>query len=266
MDNFHFFVRMAHVKLDTGFNIEIDFNVAPFHKRMIAWIIDLLICWAYIKVASLIVDTPSYFVFTYVWDLKGMLISLVVLFYHLFFEVVMNGKSPGKMAMNIQVITDEGGQPSLGQFLIRWVFRLIDFAYWIPFAVMFNSLPWWTMPLTFAGLLSVIFSPKSQRIGDIVAGTIVIDLKNQASWQDTVFTELESSYQPRYPLVMQLSDRDINTLKSIIEAVKKNNDHHLAMRISERIRSKLKISSDEEPYPFLLTLLKDYNYYTGGDQ
>ena len=30
------------VKLDTGFNIEIDFPISPFHRRMFAWCIDVL--------------------------------------------------------------------------------------------------------------------------------------------------------------------------------------------------------------------------------
>jgi protein-arginine kinase activator protein McsA len=73
---------------------------------------------------------------------------------------------------------------------------------------------------------------------------------------------VESTYQAKYPQVMQLSDRDINTLKSIIENVKKKNDYELAMRIADRIRSKLKMESDQDSLDFLETLLKDYNYYS----
>jgi len=253
---------MVPVKLDTGFNIEVEFSVSPFHKRLFAWIIDLLVCWLYVKMMALMTRTESFFIWTTAWEIKGLLISLPVLFYHLLCELFFNGRSLGKMAMNIQVITAEGGQPTLGQYLIRWVFRLIDFAFWIPIAVIMNSLPWWTIPITFAGLLCVIFSPKSQRIGDLVAGTIIIDLKNDTSWEDTVFTELEVAYQPKYPQVMQLSDRDINTLKSIISTVRKRNDNDLALRISERIQTKLKIEMDQDPYDFLVTLMKDYNYYS----
>jgi len=111
-------------------------------------------------------------------------------------------------------------------------------------------------------LLCVILTPRSQRIGDLVAGTILIDLKNRTSWEDTVFTQIESTYKPRYPQVMQLSDRDINTLKSIIESVKRKNDYELSMRIADRIRSKLKMDSEQDSLEFLETLLKDYNYYT----
>jgi uncharacterized RDD family membrane protein YckC len=253
---------MNLVKLDTGFNIEVEFPVSPFHKRLFAWVIDLLICWVYVKLITLFIPTQSFFVLTNVWEIRGMLISLPVLFYHLISEVAMNGRSIGKLAMNLQVITAEGGQPSLGQYLIRWVFRMVDFPYWIPVAVAFGVLPWWTMPLTFAGVISIIFTARSQRIGDVLAGTILIDLKNQTSWQDTVFTEIETGYQPRYPQVMQLTDRDINTLKSIIESVKKRNDADLARRIAERIKSKLNMETDEEDFQFLMTLMKDYNYYS----
>jgi len=36
---------MAHVKLDTGFNIEVDFEIAHFHKRILGWICVLFFCW-----------------------------------------------------------------------------------------------------------------------------------------------------------------------------------------------------------------------------
>ena len=253
---------MLPVRLDTGFNIEVEFAIAPFHKRLFAWIIDLFVLWMFVKIAAATLGTPSFFIWTWAWDLKGLFISLPVLFYHLVCEISFNGRSLGKMVVNLQVITAEGGQPTVGQYIIRWVFRLLDFAFWIPFAVIENALPWWTMPITFAGLISVIFTPKSQRIGDLVAGTILIDLKNRTSWEDTVFTELETGYHPKYPQVMQLSDRDINTLKTIIETIRKKNDTELAVRISDRIKSKLKMESVQEPEEFLVTLLKDYNYYS----
>ena len=94
------------------------------------------------------------------------------------------------------------------------------------------------------------------------AGTLLIDTRNRTSWEDTVFTEVEEDYHPRYPKVMQLSDKDINTLKGIINTVSKTRDYDLSMRIAERIRSKLDISSDQDSLDFLQTLLKDYNYYS----
>lgn len=253
---------MPLVKLDTGFNIEVDFAIAPFHKRLFAWIIDLMACWLYIKIMAVLFDMNSFFIILYSYSLKAMLISLPVAFYHLIWEISTNGRSLGKMALNVKVITAEGGQPGIGQYMLRWLFRMLDFPIFIMGLLVYEEIPWWMFPLLFLGLFSVILTPLSQRIGDLVAGTIIIDLKNRTSWEDTVFQEIESTYQPRYSKVMQLSDRDINTLKSIIENVRKKNDYDLSIRIAERIKSKLKIESDQDSLEFLQTLLKDYNYYS----
>ena len=253
---------MPIVKLDTGYNIEVEFVIAPFYKRLLAWIIDILICWLIIRALGELTNTESFFVWTRLGELKGALISLPVLFYHLFFEVTMNGRSPGKIAMSCKVITEEGGQPGIGQYLIRWAFRLLDFPYWIAMAAIMGVMPWWTVILIFSGVTSVLFTPRSQRLGDIVAGTLLIDTKNQTSWQDTVFAELSENYQPRYPQVMQLSDRDVNTLKQIIETVKRKDDYEMARKIAHRIQSKTKIETDQYPIDFLETLLLDYNYYS----
>ncbi len=41
---------MGIVKLNTGFNIEVDFNIAAFHKRLFAWCLDIFILIAYIMI------------------------------------------------------------------------------------------------------------------------------------------------------------------------------------------------------------------------
>lgn len=253
---------MPIVKLDTGYNIQVEFVVTSFGQRLLAWIIDVLICWALTAALAYVTKTPSFFVWTDSWTVSGLIVSLPVLFYHLVCEITFNGRSLGKMLLRCRVVTEEGGHPNIGQYLIRWSFRLIDFPYWIFFAATYGAMPYWTLPLVFSGVACVFFTDKSQRIGDIVAGTILIDTRNNTSWQDTVFTELSEDYKPRYPQVMQLSDRDINTLKSIIKTVNKQNDHELANKIAQRIMSKTKMETDQLPIDFLETLLLDYNYYS----
>jgi uncharacterized RDD family membrane protein YckC len=232
---------MLAVKLDTGFNIEVEFPITAFHRRLLAWLIDFFVLIGYLWLMGRLLSA----IFQGSWGGEWIVVLYLLpyFFYHLVMEFTLNGQSIGKKAMSIRVITLEGGQPSFSQYLIRWMFRLIDIGWLVP------------------GFLCIILTNKSQRIGDMVAGTIMIDTRAHTSWEDTIFTEVETTYQPRYMQVMDLSDKDINTLKSIIETVKKNNDHDLAFRISARIREKLKIQSDQDPYDFLQTLLKDYNYY-----
>jgi uncharacterized RDD family membrane protein YckC len=252
---------MLLVKLDTGFNIEVEFALSPFHRRFFAWLIDVTIQGTYLWLGTKILNGLVGFSWdNQIWPV--VLFALPFIFYHLISEIVMNGQSVGKMAMQIKVMTLQGGQPSLSQYLIRWLFRIVDFPIllFLQMASGYNN--WWMILFVFAGLICTIATPKSQRLGDLVAGTILIDLKNRTSWQDTVFTEVESTYQAKYPEVMQLSDRDINTLKNIIETVKKRNDYDLALKIAYRIQSKLKIHPDQDSLEFLQTLLKDYNYYS----
>jgi len=233
------------VKLDTGFNIEVEFPIAPFHRRLFAWITDVLILISYMWVTAIILSYSIGVGWTDRYQWVFVLYFLPFFLYHLLLEYFLNGQSLGKRALRIRVITLEGGQPSISQYLIRWLFRTVDIAFFL--------LP---------GFFSILLSQRSQRIGDLVAGTIVIDTRASTGWQDTIFTEIETTYKPKYPQVMQLTDKDINTLKSIINAVKKRNDYELAHRIAERIQSKLNMQADEDSLAFLQRLMKDYNYYS----
>lgn len=252
---------MLNVKLDTGFNIEVEFTIPAFYKRFLAWGIDVLIMIAYYIILSKVMSSVIGMSWTeHLWMV--VLLGLPPFCYHLLCEIFLNGQSIGKKAVRIKVISADGGQPSISQYLIRWLFRTVDFPVWILAAIGYNSLPWWSSIFLFAGLACILMSPYSQRIGDLIAGTILIDTRNRHSWEDTVFTELADNYRPRYPEVMQLSDKDINTLKSIINSVSKSGDYDLSMRIAERIRTKLNLASDQDSLEFLQTLLMDYNYYS----
>ena len=63
-----------------------------------------------------------------------------------------------------------------------------------------------------------------------------------------------------FPQIMQLSDRDINSLKGIIDTARKHKDHNMAFMAAEKIKAHLKIDTYLEPEEFLEVLLKDYNY------
>jgi uncharacterized RDD family membrane protein YckC len=252
---------MLTVKLDTGFNIEVDFPISPLHRRMFAFCIDAMVMYLYWLFSGILLEFLTNRIYPES-DWRNILRVLPVLTYYPVMEILTNGQTVGKKILGIRVITLEGGQASVSQYLLRWMFRIADFPVWIFYAISDGALPWYSSILAFSGIACVIISDKSQRIGDIVAGTIVIFTRSKTSWQDTVFTEVEAGYKPRYPQVMQMSDKDINSLKMIIETVKKNNNHELAFRIAERIKWKLNMKGDQDSQDFLETLLKDYNYYS----
>jgi uncharacterized RDD family membrane protein YckC len=112
---------MLLVKLDTGFNIEVEFALSPFHRRFFAWLIDVTIQGTYLWLGTKILNGLVGFSWdNQIWPV--VLFALPFICYHLISEIVMNGQSVGKMAMQIKVMTLQGGQPSLSPFcyFFKW--------------------------------------------------------------------------------------------------------------------------------------------------
>jgi hypothetical protein len=109
-------------------------------------------------------------------------------------------------------------------------------------------------------IVLVVSSKKGQRIGDILAKTILISTRNKGNIEETVFQEVAQDYRPSFPQIMQLSDRDINAIKSILAAARRKGDYHMAEAAGAKIKTHLKIESGMDPFDFLEVLLKDYNY------
>jgi uncharacterized RDD family membrane protein YckC len=79
-------------------------------------------------------------------------------FYPVFFEVLWRGQTPGKKIMNIAVVNDDLTPITWGTSIIR---NLVRFADMLPAFFMF-------------GTVSIILSKNFQRLGDLVAGTLVV--------------------------------------------------------------------------------------------
>ena len=182
----------------------------------------------------------------------------------------MNGQSIGKKIMGLRVVDENGGKASISQYLIRWLLRLSDS--WIALVILLFASGFWIgsiekvfivlfgLAFLITDIVLVVSSRKGQRIGDILAHTILIRTSTKADIEETVFQEVSDNYVPSFPQIMQLSDRDINAIKSILETAKKKNDFNMVANASEKIKSHLQIHTSLSPFDFLEILLKDYNY------
>jgi hypothetical protein len=103
-------------------------------------------------------------------------------------------------------------------------------------------------------------TPRHQRLGDLLGHTMLIRNTQKADITDTVFRYVEESYKPVFPDVMRLSDRDINSIKSILDSARRQHDYEFAERAADKIKGHLNIQTSLSAYDFLETLLKDYNY------
>jgi uncharacterized RDD family membrane protein YckC len=244
---------MSKIMIPTSFNIELDFEVPEFHKRFFAWLIDFVILLAYSYVLSSVIDyySPQHSSsdnnissWYNISSLQLILYSPVFL-YHLLCEIFMNGQSIGKKIFRIKVISETGGRPALHQFITRWLLRVVDFG----------------MTLGIGALFSSLVSKNNQRLGDMAAGTIIIQEDTKAELSDTVFLEIEQDYVPRYAAaVARLTDKDMNTIKGILDTSLRTGKYDLAIRTSEKIRAAVGITEYQDSIEFLETILKDYNY------
>jgi len=259
---------MSIIRVTTNFNIDLEFEAAPFYKRLLAWLLDTIVLIIYMIVATRFLSSISRGGDETAWALF-MLLIIPYLTYHLVCEILMNGQSIGKRIMRIRVVNENGGQPAIGQYVIRWLIRTSDYMVIVimlfaPTAARDGDFSYlWKIGIPLGLLFTDLIlanSKKQQRLGDLLAHTLVISTTKKQSINDTVFLEVADTYVPSFPQVMQLSDRDINALKGILDTAKKRHDYNLAEMASEKIKSHLKIDTTLSPYDFLETLLKDYNY------
>jgi uncharacterized RDD family membrane protein YckC len=239
---------METVKVNTSQHIDIDYPVAGLGERVAGWLIDIGLFIA------------VFFVFLIVFSMTGLsgsglfdTIMLIIygagyVFYDLLCEVFMNGQSIGKRLLKIKVISLDGAQASLGQYFIRWVFRIVDF------------------PLTawVGGLICVAVTDNKQRIGDIVAGTTLIKTVPRTQFQHIAFHPVAEEYNPVFASVNQMTDRDIELIHEVLNTYYKTRNHDLIYHMAARVSNHLGIivPNGMNELEFLKTLIMDYNQLT----
>ncbi len=235
---------MTKIKITTTQNIEIEYELATIFDRILAWLIDIVIIVAYVGlavlVAVMITREPS-----------GGLIALLMvpgLLYHLLCEALFQGQSAGKMAMRIKVVRTDGSPPNFGNYLLRWVFRLIE----VNPAVFYGS----------AAVGSIAFSKQGQRFGDMIAGTTVIKLERKVSLADTIFAPSKEGYEALFPEVRKLDDIDIGTVRDVLRQHRQESNYEVLNACANRVCHVMGVKPPEtmSAEQFLRFVLKDYSH------
>lgn len=152
-------------KLDlaTSQNVVVELPLAGLGTRIVAAIIDTLIIY-FVYIFFIIVANISN-IFEYMehlpdWAIALLIICIFILTWGYFplFEYRGNGATPGKKMMKIRVRMDNGSPLTLSATLVRNLLRVVD-----------------ALPNMYAvGVIAIIASKKNKRLGDMVAGTVVI--------------------------------------------------------------------------------------------
>ncbi len=148
------------VTLDTRFQVEtpegIDLILRPagLVPRALAFAIDLAIRGLVLSVMFVILALLGQLGM----GLGTILLFLVTWWYMVLFEVLNQGRSPGKQLMGLRVVHDDGTPVGWAASLTRNLLRFVDI---LPFA--------YTL-----GILSCLNHPAFKRLGDLAAGTLVV--------------------------------------------------------------------------------------------
>ena len=152
--------------IETPERVPLHFALASIGNRFLAVAIDHAI---QLLTAGLIVLTAAIlasFSFTeqlisglpkWVYALSTILLFLLVDTYFAFFEWIWNGQTPGKRWMKLRVIREDGRPITFWEAALRNLIRTLDM-----------------MPFYSIGLIWVFINSRDQRVGDMVAGTVVV--------------------------------------------------------------------------------------------
>ncbi|MDR7921587.1 RDD family protein [Thermosynechococcus sp. HY213] len=207
---------LRRVTLRTPESIELDFALAGIGSRVLAWLIDQVILYTALVLFSLAAGY-IYFYALYPWLIEvlpasgqsieawSLGIYLLVMFafyngYYIFFETYWQGQTPGKRYAEIRVVQDNGRPIGLREATLRSLLQPIDFAF---FGI---------------GALLVALSRSEKRLGDRVAGTLVI--------QDEQATRLA----PKATTGQQPQAAWVQELRSLAHWEQMTPEHYLLVR------------------------------------
>ncbi|MDJ0618482.1 MAG: RDD family protein [Calothrix sp. MO_192.B10] len=187
----HIFNRVKH---QTPESVELEFILAGIGSRAWALLIDYLILWlflilffvAWVAIVGQLMELfDNRDIFLWLYAIFLIVNYFIYTGYFVFFETLWQGQSPGKRIAKIRVIRDDGRPVGLQQAVLRALLRPIDDTF-------------------FLGAFFILFNRKEKRLGDILAGTLVIQTQPPASKKATL--SLSEEAQPLAKELLQIGD------------------------------------------------------------
>ncbi len=222
----------------------IQYGLASVWERALALFIDMLVMTA---VSLLLWGIQSLLIPSAFELAMYFTIAPFVLLYSLAFEQLNNGQSIGKTALKIRVIRMDGEKINFLDYLMRWIFRALD---------IYASLGG-------VAILSIVSSSYSQRLGDLLANTVVVNVgqTERMRLENLLRLNKMSQYKVTYPQVIKMPEEAMLIVKETITKQNKlkNAAHDEALDLLvAKMMKELKLKAPEDNEAFLKTLLRDY--------
>lgn len=242
------------IKINTTQNVLINYQPAGVGDRMLAALLDGAFKAGYAFIIYIIIAifmagsvASGSFSENTMWTMMALytILFLPLMFYSIVMEQFFGGQTFGKKIMKIKVVKLDGSRAGFGAHLVRWIFRLIDFS------ITFNL----------GALISVAVSEKSQRLGDMAAGTTVVSLKQKVTLQNTILYRPKIEHKIVFNEVNKLSDKDLGIIKEVFDHCTRNSDYNGLKQLAAKVKAKMEITSAMPDSQFIKVVLLDYSQY-----
>jgi uncharacterized RDD family membrane protein YckC len=194
---------MDTIEIMTAQNVRIEYTLATLRERIFASIVDMIVIMCLMLGFSLLLSTMNLFQLQTTWVLVGILgWGGLYIVYQVACDAFLQGRTLGKMAQKLQTARIDGKQMSLSNSVLRALLSLVD-TYYCGGVI---------------AMMLVASTDKRQRLGDMAAGTTVINLQSAKKYrlQDVLSIDSQESYTPVYPQVRKLSEEDMLTIQQVL--------------------------------------------------
>ena len=223
------------IYINTSQNVQINYKISSIGDRLVAYLIDTLVIIGIVLGFVLISDWIG-------TQLVLFLAMVVVFFYHLISEITMNGQSIGKRNRGIRVMKKDGNAATFSAYFLRFLLRPIDSFYGL-------------------GLAIIFLTNNNQRIGDLAAGTVVVDVVTEDELLDQISGQKVSKTNEEimYSGVTQLTDSEIQFIRKVLHKRAKEKYHVNVHELARKIAEKIDVNLDGAvSYYFLERVVQDY--------
>ena len=219
--------------IDTPEQTVLEYPIAGLGSRFIAILADtaiqVILAFLVIIVAGIVgIGMAAFGGLGPQWVVAIVVVLLFLLNsgYFALFEIFWNGQSPGKRYTQVRVIKDDGRPIGAYEAIVRNALRLVDM-----------------LPAMYGvGLVSIFLSGQSKRLGDFVAGTVVVHEKTLEGVRPYAETKIDETLPPID--VSQVTLEEIRLIETFLnrrdslEPVVRTN---MAMQIANRLADKMQV-------------------------
>jgi uncharacterized RDD family membrane protein YckC len=227
------------VRIDTPEQVALELPIAGVGSRFMAIVVDTLVqvgvglVGIVLLLATSLTQGPAGI--ARAWAAIGPALFVLLTFslywgYFAVFEIAWKGQTPGKRAAGIRVIKESGAPVDVASAILRNLVRAID---WLP-------------ALYGVGIITMLLNRHSRRLGDFVAGTIVVHEPTETTIEPRWTSRGEPSVPN--PQAIRLAESEIVLIETYL-ARRFSLDVSVQERVAQQIADRIAEHSGLVPAP-----------------